>query len=257
MNEVTTHSANMYPLSDLQTMASALARSQLFGVKTVDQAFGLILVAQSEGRHPATIAQEYDIIQGRPALKSASALARFQHAGGKIRWIVTNAQEAEAELSHPQGGSIIIRWDMERAKLAQLLGKDNWKKFPDQMLRARVVSEGVRAIFPACLNGMYVAEEVQDFDDVSAPRKQETKRREPIVTDSVEIMPGDAIKQLLADLGECLVPKEDVDAVMAGTKLKDMTRDQYDRLASIVHTIRSRQVEGDTDTTTTENTREF
>jgi hypothetical protein len=32
------------------------------------------------------------------------------------------------------------------------------------MLSARVVAEGVRAVFPACLNGVYLAEEVQDFD---------------------------------------------------------------------------------------------
>ena len=93
VNEIST---NLYPLSDLQVMASALSKSQLFGVKTVDQALGLILVAQSEGRHPATIAQEYDIIQGRPALKSASALARFQHAGGKIRWFITIAHVSVA-----------------------------------------------------------------------------------------------------------------------------------------------------------------
>jgi hypothetical protein len=32
------------------------------------------------------------------------------------------------------------------------------------MLSARVVAEGVRACYPACLNGVYLAEEVQDFD---------------------------------------------------------------------------------------------
>jgi hypothetical protein len=36
------------------------------------------------------------------------------------------------------------------------------------MLSARVVAEGVRACYPACLNGVYLAEEVQDFD--SKPR---------------------------------------------------------------------------------------
>jgi hypothetical protein len=53
---------------------------------------------------------------------------------------------------------------MERANAAGLTGKATWRQYPDQMLSARVVAEGVRAVFPACLNGVYLAEEVQDFD---------------------------------------------------------------------------------------------
>ena len=257
MNDVTVHNANLYPLSDLQTMAGALAKSQLFGVKTVDQALGLILVAQAEGRHPATIAQEYDIIQGRPALKSASALARFQHAGGKIQWIVSNAQEAEAEFSHPLGGTLQIRWDMERAKVAQLLGKDNWKKFPDQMLRARCVSEGVRAVFPACLNGMYVAEEVQDFDAPQAPQAQRQTRRAPIQTEHVDIMSEAEIQTLLADLKACGVTRDDIDAVMRGGKLKEMSRAQWEELSQVVHVIRSRDLEPGAAESTNTTTGEF
>lgn len=166
-----------FTIQDVQTMATAIARSGLFGVKTPEQAFGLMLVAQAEGRHPATVAQEYDIIQGRPALKAQAALARFQAAGGKIQWTERGPTACAAEFSHPNGGTLAIRWDMARAQAAQLTGKENWRKFPDQMLSARVVAEGVRAVFPACLNGVYLAEEVQDFD---APRQ-------PIQTEAVMV----------------------------------------------------------------------
>ena len=57
-----------YSVSDIERMAIGIAESGLFGAKTPEHAFALMLVAQAEGRHPATIAQEYDIIQGRPAL---------------------------------------------------------------------------------------------------------------------------------------------------------------------------------------------
>jgi hypothetical protein len=53
---------------------------------------------------------------------------------------------------------------MERAAKMNLDGKDNWKKQPGVMLSWRCVAEGVRAVFPACLNRMYLAEEVQDFE---------------------------------------------------------------------------------------------
>lgn len=239
MNAITVHNGNVLPLRDVQMMAEAIAKCGFFGVKTKDQALGLMLVAQAEGRHPATIAQEYDIIQGRPALKSAAALARFQHAGGRIDWIRSDATVASARFRHDLGGELVITWDMDRAKVAGLLGKDNWRKFPDQMLRARVVSEGVRAVFPACLNGMYLAEEVQDFEPSTAPKTASA----PIVTESVEIVPEADIKNLLADLKDCGVSRDEIDAVMQGGLLKEMTRAQYDELSQVVHVIRSRETE--------------
>lgn len=153
----------LVPVGDMQTMAGALAKSGLFGVKTSDQALALMLVAQAEGRHPGSIAADYHIIQGRASLKSDAMLARFQQAGGKVEWHDHSNEKVSATFSHFQGGSLRIDWDMARAKAAGLGTKDNWKAYPRQMLRARVISEGVRAVFPAVQNGMYTPEEVQDF----------------------------------------------------------------------------------------------
>jgi hypothetical protein len=154
----------LVPVGDLQTMARALAKSGLFGVKTEDQAMALMIVAQAEGRHPGSVASDYHIIQGRASLKSDSMLARFQQAGGKVEWHDHTDQKVSATFSHSQGGALRIDWDMARAKAAGLGSKDNWRQYPRQMLRARVISEGVRAVFPAVLNGMYTPEEVRDFE---------------------------------------------------------------------------------------------
>lgn len=150
-------------VGDMQTMAGALAKSGLFGVKTADQALALMIVAQAEGRHPGSVASDYHIIQGRASLKSDAMLARFQQAGGRVEWHDHTNEQVSATFSHPQGGSLRIEWDMARAKAAGLGSKDNWKAYPRQMLRARVISEGVRAVFPAVLNGMYTPEEVGEF----------------------------------------------------------------------------------------------
>ena len=50
------------------------------------------------------------------------------------------------------------------AKNAGLSGKDTWKQYPRQMLRSRVISEGVRTMYPGVADGIYTPEEVQDFD---------------------------------------------------------------------------------------------
>lgn len=156
----------LIPVADLEKMATVMGKSGLFG-KSPDQILSLMLIAQAEGLHPATVAQEYDVIQGRPALKSQAALARFQRSGGSIEWLTRNDEKAEAKFSHPQGGTITVCWDLKKAERMGLAGKDNWKKQPGIMLQWRTVAEGVRACFPACLGQLYLAEEVQDFE----PRK--------------------------------------------------------------------------------------
>ena len=47
----------LIPVNEVQTMAIAVAKSGLFGMKTPEQALALMLVAQSEGLHPARAAR--------------------------------------------------------------------------------------------------------------------------------------------------------------------------------------------------------
>lgn len=159
------------PVAELGIMAKSIAASGLFGLKTVDQAVTMMLIAQAEGRHPALAARDYDIIQGRPAKKSEAMLRDFMASGGKVEWHALTDTLAEASFSHPQGGTVRISWDMERGKAAGLTGKENWKKFPRQMLRARVVSEGIRTVCPMATSGLYVPEEVQDFEEKAVKGK--------------------------------------------------------------------------------------
>lgn len=156
------------PLSDIQRMAQAVASSGLFGVKSPDQALALMLIAQAEGLHPAIAARDYDIIQGRPAKKSEAMLRSFIANGGRVKWGKLDDSCAEATFAHPAGGEITIRWDMERAKIAGLTGKDMYRKYPRQMLRARCISEGVRTVCPMATSGMYVPEEVADMEPTAA-----------------------------------------------------------------------------------------
>lgn len=162
----------------MQEMAKIGVESNFFGIKKPTEALALMLIAQSEGKHPATVFSQYHVIQGRPALKSDAMLARFQQAGGRVEWHTHTNEKVSATFIHPQGGSLTVDWDMPRAKEAGLTGKDNYKKFPRQMLRARVISEGVRAVYPGVLQGMYTPEEVQEFD---APRAVRSAKVEPVV----------------------------------------------------------------------------
>jgi hypothetical protein len=165
--------ANELTLNDMSNMAQAFAKSGFFGYRNSSEAFTLMCLAQANGLHPAKAAERYHIIQGRPAMKADAMLAAFQESGGKVRWVKRTEKECTLHLSHPQGGELDVTWSIDRAAKAGLTGKSTWKQYPTQMLSARCVSEGVRALYPACLCGMYTPEEVQDFDTKPAPQPTE------------------------------------------------------------------------------------
>jgi len=153
----------LVPFDQLTKMAAVMGRNKMFG-KTEAELLPLMLIAQAEGKHPAIAVQEYDIIQGQPAIKSKAALARYQMAGGRITWKTRTDTEVEAIFSHQSCDPVTVKWTIKDAERAGLTGKNNWKAYPRQMLSARVIAEGVRASFPACLSGMYTDDEVRDFD---------------------------------------------------------------------------------------------
>ncbi len=177
-------STELVPIAALERMAQAVAASKLFGITNVEQALALMLVAQAEGLHPATAARDYHIIQGRPSLKADAMLARYLNSGGKVEWHEHTDAKVAATFTHPAGGSLRIEWDMARAKQAGLGGKDMWTKYPRQMLRARVISEGIRATNPAVATGIYTPEEVQDMEPEKRPRKEKDMGNAEIVTDA-------------------------------------------------------------------------
>jgi len=169
------------PWTDQERMANAIAKSNLFGLKSSDQVLALMAVAQAEGRHPGSVARDYHIIQGRPALRADAMLARFQQAGGTVNWLKYADDEVKAEFTHPQGGSLTLSWTLKQAREIGLAGKDNWKNYPRAMLRARVISEGIRTVYPGVLTGEYTPEEVMDFQPAQEmPKVQIIEHEDPV-----------------------------------------------------------------------------
>lgn len=154
----------MVPLEQIGMMAKAVSDSGLFGIKSEAAAFSLMCIAQADGIPPIKAAVQYHIIDGKPSLKSEAMLARFQASGGSIRWKERTPQRCTLWLEHPKAGEIEVTWDIERAKAAGLAGRNTWKAYPAQMMSARCISEGIRALHPACVGGFYTPEEVRDFD---------------------------------------------------------------------------------------------
>ena len=174
--------SNIIPFNDIENMAIVAAKSKLFGLNTPEQVMALMLLCQAEGLHPGIALRDYHLIQGRPALKADAMLARFQQAGGFVKWDVYTDQEVTGTFSHPSGGSLSVTWLLSHAKKIGIASKDNWKNYPRAMLRARCISEGIRAVYPGCVVGVYTPEEVQDFQP--APATKDMGMVEEVPTES-------------------------------------------------------------------------
>lgn len=180
----------LVPFGDMEKMAQAIAKSGLFGIKTPDQAIALMVIAQAEGLHPGIVARDYHIIQGRPSLKADAMMARFQSSGGKVEWECYTDERVAAIFTHPSSPKpLTVEWTIERAasiktwsqdknREVALTEKENWRNYPRQMLRSRVISEGVRSTYPAATVGIYTPEEVQDMNPDHRPEAIEGRFHE-------------------------------------------------------------------------------
>lgn len=147
-------------VSDVERVALAIAKGGLFGCKDPNAVLTLCLLAQAEGQHPAVVFRDYHIISGKPAKKSEAMLRDFINAGGKVEWHKLDDDAADATFTHPSGSARII-WDRARVQQAQLGNNAMYKKYPRQMLRSRVISEGVRTVYPGATSGLYESNEVE------------------------------------------------------------------------------------------------
>lgn len=168
-------SVQLYGFQDLKDMAIEIAESGLIkGVDTPQKAFTLMLFAQSQNRHPGEIIGRYHIIEGVPVMKADVMLAEFQAGGGRVEWVRSDDQVCEAIFSHATlhpkpfritftfkdlvESGVATQWDHKSQKWVI---KNVWRKHASQMLRARAVTAGIRAVNPGAVHGIYAPEEIE------------------------------------------------------------------------------------------------
>jgi hypothetical protein len=146
---------------------------------TAAQITAAILAGREVGLQPMAALRSIDIIQGTPAMRAVALRALTQAAGHEV-W-VDSVTDEKAVVKGKRLGSDHEQsstWTMTRARNLNLANKDNWKKQPQAMLVARATSEVCRLIASDVLLGMpYSIEELQDLDEVEAPRSRKVKRQ--------------------------------------------------------------------------------
>ncbi|NBO52220.1 MAG: hypothetical protein EBU83_02115 [bacterium] len=161
------------PIQAIQVMGEMIWGSGMFGCVKPEQGMVLAMTCLAEGKAPLELAKTYHIIEGKLSMRADAMLGRFLTTGGKVKWLVRNDKEVKAVFIHSDSeveiGCTVDEMKANGVAMGKSGLKDNWRKFPRQMLTARCISEGVRLLAPQIVSGIYTPEEVSDFSSQDKP----------------------------------------------------------------------------------------
>ena len=139
-----------------------------------DEVTAVILAGHELGIQPMTSLKSIDVIQGQPALRAHAMRGLLQSKGHEIELV--ESDDVHCVMRGRRKGATewqSVVWDIPRARLLGLLGKDQWKKQPKTMLINRATGEICRLVASDALHGMpYAAEELDGYvhGEIAAPR---------------------------------------------------------------------------------------
>ena len=180
MNELTTVKKEVaMTFDDQMRMAEVMAKSGLLpkALDTKEKVFIALQWGVELGLTPMAAATNIAVINGKPTLS-----ADIMHA------IVRNNPEyagAEWKKQDEQSAEVLVRrknanmtetfrgyYDIEMAKRANLLSKENWRAYPARMLKHRALSFALRDAFPDVLAGLYSPDELSGENQPAQNQKQ-------------------------------------------------------------------------------------
>lgn len=154
----------------LQQAASALYKSGYFtDAKSEAQAMVKVMAGAELGLPPFASMTGINIIQGKPAI-GANVVATLVKNDRRYDYRVKQADATVCILSWFESGKQVgeSSFTIAEAQAAGLATKDNWKKFPSDMLFARAITRGARRYAPGIFGGapVYTPDELgADVDE--------------------------------------------------------------------------------------------
>ena len=142
----------------LQRMSLALFESKYFkDVTSKSQAIVKVMAGAELGLPPFASMSGIHIIQGKPTL-GANLIATLVKNDSRYDYRLTQADDKACLIDWYENGTRVgaAGFSIAEAQTAGLAGKDNWKKYPSDMLFARAISRGARRFAPGIFGGAVV-----------------------------------------------------------------------------------------------------
>ena len=228
----------------VDTMAKRLAQSDLLpkALKGKPADIAIILLAGLEyGLTPLAAIRGINVIEGKASMSAdlMSGLVQGKLACEYFRLVKSTDTLATYETKrrgHDQ--AVQLSYTIEQAVRAGLTAKDNWKRHPAAMLRARCSSALCRAVYPDIVGGCYNEDEADEI------REQGSNGGSNVIdVSAVEASPVsdlDTKAQSIVDRINTMFVVEDVKSLVP--EIKTLPKD-YQRRIKTVYDARIHAVE--------------
>lgn len=167
--EITLYEKMQNPLEAVDRLGDVMASSGMFGCDNKNAGKVLAMICMVERKSPVELMRTYDIIGGKLRKKALASYAEFRQKGGKVEWLKLgdDGKEARAKLTF-EGQTIELSFTMEQAIKGGAIMKpgSNWQKTPGNMLRARLLSNGIAILCPEIFAG---GEDDDEINSAPAP----------------------------------------------------------------------------------------
>lgn len=151
-------------------LATIIAATKLHGIKTPEEALTRIMYGRSLGMSSMMSVAAVFSFDGKVGLYAAAmhALCLDSPLCERFECIEESDSSVTYAVKRRGGTEQKITWTLDMAKQAELLSKENWRKYPRHLLHARCKSDGARRVFPERLYGMLSREEIMDGEVINA-----------------------------------------------------------------------------------------
>jgi hypothetical protein len=158
MNEIVKSNNVINSMEDVERAARAMSASGFFpDSKQAAQAIVKVLAGRELGFGAFASMTGVAVIQGKPVI-GANLLAAAVKQTGKYNYRVTEHTDQICRIKFFEAGQEVgvSTFTMDDARAAGLTNKDNWKKYPRNMLFARAIANGQKWYAPDVFNGVTV-----------------------------------------------------------------------------------------------------
>lgn len=160
----------------------------------------VIQTGKELGMPPMVSINNINVIKGRTVISASMMGAMLKR--NNIEWVWTKDFVVEGDnkftelefewiskvTGKPKTAKFCVSWN--QMVLANYTTKDNWKTLPKQMMRARCITEAIRAYFPEILLGFYT-----DLEIVESMSDEDASKFTTILEDdgNIKVVPNDNV----------------------------------------------------------------
>jgi hypothetical protein len=201
-------------------MSDSIFKSAVFKGAPAALCDVIALECMARKQTPLQLAQTFHVFDGKLSMRADAILAEFNRLGGEHVIVTRTAEKAAIELQWRKKKTLFeLTWDDVKNE-PFVYGRDgqikvNWAtpRSRMQLLWARVVSDGVRAVCPRVNSGRYTPEEIADFSDdepVRRPAQVQVQASLPknTVTHPPVVVPGSKLAEPAAAVEPTVVKGE-------------------------------------------------